>query len=109
MKVLILVITLMFSSSVLAEDVYSTTGIGANLCFEYLDTPENSDLDFMYLSWAQGFISFALVVADTGKTSNQLNSDFLRRNLNKYCEDNPTKEFSNAVIQHITILNLKSA
>jgi hypothetical protein len=105
MKGLAIVLIMVFSGSVLAEGQYRLTGPGATECFKYLDQPTDGEVDRMFVSWAQGFVTYHLLNNDMPLTREEISNEFLKRNLNNFCSANPTKDFYEAVMDHIVIIN----
>ena len=100
--------TVFTSTLVAAEETdrqYRITGPGATECFNYLDAPLDGKPDAMFMSWAQGFVTYHLLDKDMALSRDEISNDFLRRNINKFCEANPTKDFYAAVMDHLIILN----
>ena len=82
---------------------YKVTGVGANKCYAYLENVQaDDDLHFMFTSWAQGFITFKMLLNEEGGTRAELEVDFLNHNLTNYCEGNPEQDFIMAVMAHVT-------
>jgi hypothetical protein len=104
MRKFIIAIALLVSASASAEG-YRLTGPGASECFNYLDAPVDGDVDVMFMSWAQGFVTYHLLNRDMPLSRSEISNDFMRRNINKYCEANPTSDYYEAVLDHLRILN----
>lgn len=103
-KILLAASLLVASLGAQAETKYMVAGPGSIDCFKYLDAPTDSELDRMFISWAQGFFTYRLLSSELGLTRSEMSVDFLKRNINRYCEANPTEDFYFAVISHINIV-----
>lgn len=105
-KIMLLLILLAGVSGIAqAESKYRLTGPGATECFKYLDQPTDGEVDRMFVSWAQGFVTYHLLNNDMPLTREEISNEFLKRNLNNFCSANPTKDFYEAVMDHIIIIN----
>lgn len=98
MKKLLLLACLAWGMEVNAQG-HAISGIGASLCAEYMVEEANSDLEFMFLSWAQGFASSHFVSNGISINEALLDIEFLRNRLNNYCEDAPDAGFYVAAMQ----------
>ncbi len=98
MKKLVLLFTLLCSQNAMAEKYFQIIGIGTKTCSDYLNAPTGSELDYMYVSWAQGAMSITAHTRQVQVSEEYVKVDNFRKILNAQCRSNRNGLFAEMVI-----------